>query len=309
MFARGGRLLDLRHLATFLAVVDRGSFSAAAEELAISQPAVSSQIRGLETRLGERLLDRSGRRVTLTEAGRVLEGRAREMVAAERELVREIAELGDQIAGRLVVGSSTGPGEVLLPRLLGAFRALHPAVGVSLVVHDTQGICDRVLEGDLEFGIVGAARPQRGLAFTPFLRDELVLAVPPGHVLAGARAIGLRELAELPLLMQQRGSGVRAVLEQAFRDLSPHQPQPQVEVEIGLQQSAKAAVLDGLGVTVLSRLAIAQEVADGRLVAVAITGSELARDFSVVRAAGRTPSRLSSAFLEFAVARLDDSDE
>lgn len=296
--------MDIRHLLTFCTVVDRGSFSGAAEDLGISQPAVSAQIRSLEERLGQRLLDRNGRRVTLTEAGLVLEVHARRMVALEADLEREMGEVGARIAGRLLVGSSTGPGEVLLPRLLGAFRAEHPDVTVSLVVHDTQTICDRVLDGELELGIVGADRPQRGLEFTPFLRDELVVIVGKGHPLAGRRSIALEELAAEPLLMQQQGSGVRAVLEGALRAAGIRLQDLRVEMELGLQQSVKAAVLDGLGITVISRLAVAAEVADGLLVALPIEGHELARDFSVVRASGRTPTRLTSAFVEFCRAQL-----
>jgi DNA-binding transcriptional LysR family regulator len=297
--------VDLRHLVTFCAVVDRGSFSAAADELGISQPAVSVQIRSLEERLGQRLLDRNGRSVALTEAGRVLEAHARRMIALETELEREMGEVGERIAGRLQLGSSTGPGEVLLPRLLGRFRATHPDVTVSLVVHDTQTICDRVLDGEMELGIVGAARPQRGLEYVPFLRDELVVIVPPDHSLAARATIGLDELSRLPLLMQQRGSGVRAVLEEAFRTAGIRLQDLQVAMELGLQQSVKSAVLDGLGLTVMSRLTVAPELTDGRLVALAIDGHELARDFSVVRAAGRTPTRLTTAFLDFATAELD----
>ncbi len=298
--------MDLRHLVTFCAVVDRGSFSAAAEELGISQPAVSAQIRSLEERLGQRLLDRNGRRVSLTEAGHVLEASARRMIALQGELEREMGEVGEQIAGRLQLGSSTGPGELLLPRLLGKFRRAHPEVTVSLVVHDTQTICDRVFDGELELGIVGAARPQRGLEYAPFLRDELVVITPPDHALASRTSIGLDELARLPLLMQQRGSGVRAVLEEALRAAGVRPQDLDVAMELGLQQSVKAAVLDGLGLTVISRLTVEPEVADGRLVALAIDGHELARDFSVVRAAGRTPTRLTAAFLDFARTQLAD---
>ncbi len=298
--------MDLRHLVTFCAVVDRGSFSSAADELGISQPAVSAQIRSLEERLGQRLLDRNGRRVTLTEAGQVLEAHARRMIALELELEREIGEVGEQIAGRLQLGSSTGPGEVLLPRLLGKFRQAHSDVTVSLVVHDTQTICDRVLDGELELGIVGAARPHRGLEYQPFLRDELVVIARPDHALAARASIGLDELARLPLLMQQRGSGVRAVLEEALRAAGVRLQDLDVAMELGLQQSVKAAVLDGLGLTVISRLTVDPEVADGRLVALAIDGHELARDFSVVRAAGRTPTRLTTAFLDFARLQLGD---
>ncbi len=296
--------MDLRHLVTFCAVVDRGSFSAAAEDLGISQPAVSAQIRSLEERLDQRLLDRNGRRVELTEAGRVLEVHARRMIALEADLERAMGDVGERIAGRLVIGSSTGPGEVLLPRVLGAFRAAHPGVGVSLVVQDTQSICERVLEGELELGIVGAARPHRGLEFEPFLRDELVVIAPPSHPLAGRSSVTLEELAAEPLLMQQTGSGVRAVLEAALRSAGIRPQDLRIEMELGLQQSVKAAVLAGLGVTLISRLTVAAEVADGMLAAIPIEGHELTRDFSTVRASGRTPTRLTAAFVEFARAEL-----
>lgn len=292
--------MDLRQLATFCAVVDRGSFSGAADDLGISQPAVSSQIRLLEEWSGQRLFDRTGRKVALTDAGRIMESHARRMLDLQRELTRALADAGEAIAGRLELGSSTGPGEILLPRILAAFRDAHPDVTVSLVVHDTQTICDRVLGDELELGIVGAARPQRGLEFTPFLRDELVLITPPGHALATKRAITLQELAATPLIQQQRGGGVRAVVDDAFRAAGFRESDRSTAMELGLQQSVKAAVLDGLGVTIISSLAVIDEVAEGRVVAIPIAEPGLVRDFSLVRSTGRTPSRLSTAFIAFA---------
>ena len=292
--------MDLRHLLTFRTVVDKGSFSQAAEELEISQPAVSFQIRSLEQRLGHRLLDRSGRRVAVTEAGEVLLRYARRMLTLEDELAREMGEVGTRVAGRLELGSSTGPGELILPRLCGAFTRAYPEVRISLVVQDTQSVCDRVLDHEIELGVVGAARPQRGLVFEQFVRDELVLIVPPDHALAQRSAIGLDELAAEPLIMQQEGSGVRSVLEAALRARGLRPRDLHVTMELGLQQSVKAAVLDGFGITVISRLAVEREVAEGSLVALDVQGAELARDFSSVRHAGRTPSRITTAFLEFA---------
>jgi len=299
--------MDLRHLHTFRTVVDKGSFSLAADELEISQPAVSFQIRALEDSVGQRLLDRSGRRVALTEAGEVAYRYARRMIGLEQEFEREMQELGDRIAGRLVLGSSTGPGELVLPRLLGRFAAANPAVRVSLVVLDTQTVCERVLDDELELGVVGAQRPQRGLVFEPFMRDELVAIVAPGHPLAGRGSLTLEQLAAEPMLLQQEGSGVRAVVEQAMREAGLRDRDLHVAMELGLQQSVKAAVLDGLGITVISRLAVEREVADGSLVALRLEGAGLARQFSLVRHAGRTPRRAARAFIDFARAELGHS--
>jgi DNA-binding transcriptional LysR family regulator len=267
---------------------------------------VSFQIRALEERLGHRLLDRSGRRVRLTEAGEVVYRYARRMIGLEAELEREMGEIGTRVSGRLVLGSSTGPGEVLLPRLLGAFHAAHPEVKVSLVVSDTQTVCERVLDDELELGVVGAARAQRGLVFEPFVRDELVAIVPPGHPLAARGSVSLEELAAEPMLIQQEGSGVRSVVEGALRENGVRDRDLNVAMELGLQQSVKAAVLDGYGITVISRLAVERELADGSLVALALEGSGLERSFFAVRHAGRTPKRVTQTFVDFARAELGD---
>jgi DNA-binding transcriptional LysR family regulator len=210
------------------------------------------------------------------------------------------------VSGRLVLGSSTGPGEVLLPRLLGAFHAAYPDVTVSLVVSDTQTVCERVLDDELELGVVGAARPQRGLVFEPFVQDELVAIVPPGHPLAERRSVTLEELAAEPMLIQQEGSGVRSVVEAALRENGVRDRDLNVAMELGLQQSVKAAVLDGFGITVISRLAVERELADGSLVALALEGAGLERSFFAVRHAGRTPKRVTQTFVDFARAELGD---
>ncbi len=298
--------MDLRQLLTLRTVVDKGSFSHAAEELGISQPAVSFQIRALEDRIGERLLDRSGRRVTLTDAGQVVDAHARRLLVMEQDMLREVAGLAEHLSGPLVLGSSTGPGELLLPHLLGGFKRENPEVEVSLVVQDTQSVCDRVLDDEIELGVVGAARPHRGLVFEPFVRDELIVICPPDHPLARRKRITLTDLAAQQLILQQRGSGVRAVLEAALRAAGMRMRDLDVVLELGLQQSVRVAVLDGLGVTVISRLAVERDLDEGRLAAVAVEGAVLARDFSLVRHAGRTPTRVSEGFLSYARAHLGD---
>ncbi len=299
--------MDLRQLVTFRTVVDRGSFSQAAEELEVSQPAVSFQIRALEERLGHRLLDRGGRRVAVTEAGDVVYRYARRIIGLGAELEREMGEIGTRVGGPLVLGSSTGPGEVLLPRLLGAFHRAHPEVRVRLAVSDTQTVCERVLDDELELGIVGAARPQRGLVFEPFVRDELVAIVPPGHRLADRSSVTLGELVAEPMLVQQEGSGVRSTVEAAMREGGLRDRDLHVAMELGLQQSVKAAVLDGFGITVISSLAVEREVAEGSLVALRLEGPGLARHFFAVRHAGRTSTRVTAAFVDFARAQLGDT--
>src|SRR5437763_13384193 len=209
--------MDTRQLAAVCAVVERRSFSQAAEQLGVTQPAVSLQIRSLEKRVGLQLLDRSGRRVEPTEAGRRLYRSARRLLALEEQLLAELGEEAEgELSGRLEIGASTGPGGTVLPVALAEFQQLHPGVHVALQVSDTQRVVELVARREIELGVVGAARRHRGVVFEPFFRDEVVLAVPPDHRFAG-RTISLDELREEPLVVMQEGAGVRQVIEDELR--------------------------------------------------------------------------------------------
>ncbi|HEY8777285.1 MAG TPA: LysR family transcriptional regulator, partial [Gaiellaceae bacterium] len=209
--------MDTRQLAAFCAVVERKSFSQAAERLGVTQPAVSLQIRSLEQRLGRQLLDRSGRRVEPTEAGRRLYASAQRLLAAEEHLLEDLdADDEGAITGTLELGASTGPGGTVVPLLLCEFQEQQPEVRVRLTVSDTQTVVDRVAERELELGIVGAGRRHRGVAFEPFFRDEVVLACPAAHRFAG-KTITLDDLKGEKLIVMQEGAGVRQVIEDELR--------------------------------------------------------------------------------------------
>jgi DNA-binding transcriptional LysR family regulator len=296
--------MDTRQLAAFCAVVERKSFSQAAERLGVTQPAVSLQVRSLEKRLGRRLLDRSGRRVEPTEAGAALYRSAQRMLQLEEQLVDELqAADGGDLGGTLHVGASTGPGSTVVPVLLCEFQRDNPAVSVSLSISDTQSVVERVAERELELGVVGAARRHRGVVFEPFFRDEVVLAVPPGHTFAN-RTVSLAQLREEPLIVMQEGAGVRQVIEDELRRSGVRLRDLEPRLELGLQESVKAAVVAGFGVTFISRAAIAVDLAAGTLAIARVKGLDPARDISLVRSAGRSATRAAEAFLDFARARL-----
>src|SRR5271163_2789376 len=160
--------MDTRQLAAFCAVVERRSFSQAAERLGVTQPAVSLQVRALEKRLGTQLLDRSGRRVEPTEAGLRLYRGAQRMLALEDQLVAEVGGEGEgALEGTFQIGASTGPGGIVLAQLLCEFQGRNPALNVSLSVFDTQTVIELVANRELELGVVGAARRHRGVVFEP----------------------------------------------------------------------------------------------------------------------------------------------
>jgi DNA-binding transcriptional LysR family regulator len=296
--------MDTRQLAAFCAVVDRKSFSLAAEQLGVTQPAVSLQIRSLEKRLGQRLLDRSGRRVELTEAGRRLYRSAQRLLALEEQLLDEMAGDGDgELRGRLEIGCSTGPGATVLPLLLCQFQEANPEVSISLSVNDTQHVIDLVADREIELGVVGAATRHRGVSFEPFFRDEVALAVPPDHRFAG-KTVGLDELRAETLILMQEGAGVRQMIEDELRRAGLRVRDLDVRLELGLQESVKAAVAAGHGVTFISRSSMEPELAAGSLAAARVTGLDPSREISLVRSTGRTPSRVADAFVEFAREKL-----
>jgi DNA-binding transcriptional LysR family regulator len=290
--------MDTRQLAAFCAVVERRSFSQAAERLGVTQPAVSLQVRGLEERLGRRLIDRSGRRVEPTEAGwRVYRG-AQRLLAAEEQLLAGIDDDDARLQGRLTIGASTGPGGRLVPLLLCEFARAHPGVEAALVVSDTQSVIERVADRELELGVVGAARRVRGLVFEPLVRDEIVLAVPASHGFAG-RTIAPEDFAGETLVEMQDGAGVRQVVEQELRRRAIRL-RPGARVELGLQESVKSAVAAGHGVGFISRTAIEDELERAAIGEARVAGLEPARDIYLVRSKTRVPTRVGEAFVAFA---------
>jgi DNA-binding transcriptional LysR family regulator len=272
--------------------------------LGVSQPAVSLQIRALEERLGTQLIDRSGRRVEPTEAGLRLYRGAQRLLALEEQLVEEVAAGdGGPLRGRLELGASSGPGETVLPLLLGEFQRRHPDVQVALAVHDTQTIVDLVSRRELELGVVGASRRHRGVAFEPFFRDEVILVCPPDHPFAG-RTIGLDELKSEPLILMQEGAGVRLVIEDELRRAGVRLRDLDVRLELGVKESVRVAVRAGFGVSFISRTSVEADLAEGAIAEAQVEGLEPAREISLVRATGRRPTRLAEAFVAFARERL-----
>jgi DNA-binding transcriptional LysR family regulator len=296
--------MDTRQLQAFCAVVERRSFSQAAERLGVTQPAISLQVRALEKRLGTQLLDRSGRRVEPTEAGVRFYRGAQRLLALEEDLVSEVtSDAEGALSGTFEIGASTGPGGVVLPRLLCEFAERHPELNIALTVSDTQTIVERIAQRTLAVGIVGAAPRHRGVEYEPFFRDELVLACPPGHHFAGRR-ISLDELRGEQLIMMQEGAGVRDVIEEELRALGVRLKDLDVRLELGLQESVVSAVRGGYGVAFISRTAIEDDLAAERLTEARVTGLEAERELWLVRAAGRSETRAAREFVEFARGQL-----
>jgi DNA-binding transcriptional LysR family regulator len=297
--------MDTRQLAAFCAVVERKSFSQAAERLGVTQPAVSLQIRSLEQRLGRQLLDRSGRRVEPTEAGLRLYASAQRLLALEENLLEELTDDEGALTGTLELGASTGPGGTIVPLLLCEFQEAHPDVRVRLSVSDTQTVVDQVADRQLELGIVGAGRRHRGVVFEPFFRDEVVLACPARHAFAG-KTVSLDQLKNESLIVMQEGAGVRQVIEDELRKAGTRLRDLDVRMELGLQESVRSAVVAGHGVAFISRLAIEADLAAGRIATARVRGLDPVRQIFLARAGGRSETRAARAFIAYAQEHLPE---
>jgi DNA-binding transcriptional LysR family regulator len=296
--------MDTRQLQAFCEVVDRKSFSLAAEKLGVTQPAVSLQVRALEKRLGAQLLDRSGRRVEPTESGLKLYRSAQRLLTLEAEIVSELAEEATgELDGTFEIGASTGPGGVVLSQILCQFAEVHPKLHVALSVFDTQTVVERVADRTLQLGVVGAAPRHRGVEYEPFFKDTVVLACPPGHPFAG-RTVTLEDLRGEQLIMMQEGAGVRQMIEDELRRVGTRLRDLEVRLELGLQESVTSAVRGGYGITFISRSSVEKDLDAGLLSEARVEGLALEREIHPVRAAGRSETRAARAFLEFARERL-----
>jgi DNA-binding transcriptional LysR family regulator len=285
---------SLHQLQLFYAVARHGSVTRAAEEVHISQPAVSFQLAELERALGVPLLERAGRGIRLTEAGLVVYEHAARMVALAEDLERNIADLKGLRAGTLVVGASTTLGEYLLPRPLGHFKERYPQIALDLRIANTGRITELLRRGELDLGFVGEVREAAGLTVEPFVEDTLVVIAAPHHTLACQPGRTLDDLRRYGFIAREAGSATREVAERYLRG---HGIEPAVLMELGSNEAVKQVVAAGLGIAVLSRFAIEFEVRAGAVCEVAIDGWDCRRPLSIIYRQDRRLTAAERAFL------------
>lgn len=297
----------IQELVSFCRIVEQGSFTRAAELLGLSQPAVSLQMKSLEAEYGLRLLHRGEFETTPTESGRIVYEAACQILDLYEKSRQRIQEAAGKLDGKLSVGASTAIGKDVLPVLLGQFRSRYPGISVALRIGDSCEIIDRIVKHKLEVGFVGVSRRDRHLRFETFIQDALILVVGSGHAWVSRSSISPEELLHAPLVLQQQGSGATVALYEALReyDISPHDLN--VVMELGLQESAKSAVRSGLGVTIVSRLGVMEELARGVLVAVPVDGIDLRRELYTVYRRTSPLTDLAIRFLDYAGQTVDET--
>jgi DNA-binding transcriptional LysR family regulator len=274
---------ELPNLETFAEAAERGSFTATARQLRISQAAVSQRIQQLEMLLGVPLFRREGGHVVLTEAGKQLHTYARRILELTAEACQAVTGAKGEVTGELLLAASSVPGEHFLPTALATFRQQHPAVQVRVSVLDTEAVFHELEQGHAHIGLVGGQGGNANLEFRRFAHDELVVVVPRGHPWWGKTRISASELAAQPLIHRERGSGSRRCLERSLERLGISPSSLNVVLELGSNEAIKEAVMAGLGVAVLSRWVVLKEIDAGQLHALRVSKLSLDRDIFVVR--------------------------
>ena len=274
--------MDIHQLRVFIAVYDNKSFSRASEQLGISQPTVSEHIKNLEHTLSCRLFDRLPRNVMPTAEAEAIYPRAIQIIELAEALRRAATDSDGRITGSLKLGASTIPGTYILPEMAADFVKANPGVNFEVVVSDSQEITRMVLEHELLLGVVGAKPKSSMLEHYAFASDRLVLACRPDIAPQGA-SIKPSDLARLPFIMREEGSGTRRVMLEYLAEKGIHQDSLKTVAVLGSTDAVKQALKAGLGVSVLSKIAIDEELASGALVELKPAGLSMKREFYLIK--------------------------
>jgi len=274
--------MNFKQLEAFVRVAELQSFTGAARQLYMSQPAVSFQIKALEDDLSVILFQRSERKVSLTEAGRLLYPEAKQMLGHYDKIRAGLDALRGLKAGHMVIGASTIPGEYLLPGVIGSYRIKYPGVRVSLRIAGSGDVLKLVQERDIDLGVVGAIGQQDNLQFEKWLDDELVIVVPPDHRWSG-KTIDITELVGEKLILREEGSGTRKSMLNILDKQDLSIDDLKVEMELGSTRSVISAVQAGMGIAFVSSWAAADIIEAGKVGKTKLQSINMTRSFYLTR--------------------------
>ena len=292
--------IEFRHLESFCRVADLKSFSKAADDLLLTQPTVSGHILSLERSLSLRLFDRASREARLTKSGEVFLQYASKILSSRKDLLNALSEFSQGIRGELSLGASTIPGEFLLPRLIGDFKKEYPFFIVSLKISDTKGIIQYVLEEKVEFGVIGARLNHPSLSYEKYGEDQIIAVAPSNHPMVQRKRVDLEELLKERWIIREEGSGTQITVEKALRRKGKSLDQFNVVMKMGSTSSVKEGVKAGLGLAFISGKATGEEVRQGSLCRIDVSGLEpISRQIYIVSHRRKTLSPMAMEFLRF----------
>ncbi len=291
-------MIENFRLRVFRSVAQHLNFSRAAEELLLTQPAVTQQIKALEEEFGVPLFDRGGGHIRLTAGGAALVPYAERLKEISAEAMTAVAEAFGEQAGDLALGASQTIGQYLLPKMVAGFLAKYPRVRVTASSGNTDAVLDSLLAREIQLAMIEGPELRKDLNIEPFMDDRMVLVVPASHEWAG-QDVDVSAFKSEPLLMREYGSGSRRVVEQAMQAAGLKLRELRIQMELDSTEGLLSAVEAGLGVTFVSRWAVRNQLALGTLKLARVPGMQLSRHFSLVRPAGPEPTGNAAAFRTF----------
>jgi DNA-binding transcriptional LysR family regulator len=292
-------------LKVFRVVATHLNFSRAAEELLLTQPAVTQQIKALEDEYGVPLFDRSGGRITLTSGGQALLPYAEKLKAVADEAFAAVANASGKQAGQLAVGASQTIGVYLLPKFVAGFLRENPRVNITAVGGNTDAMLEALIAHRIQLALIEGPALRKDIHIEPFMEDHMVLVVPASHEWAD-QEVTIAMLKEAPLLMREFGSGSRRVVENALAQAGVKKKELNTRMELDSTEGLLSAVEAGLGVTFASRWAVRNQLSLATLKVARVQGLKLSRMFSLAYPAGPEPNGAAGAFRAFLLARSRD---
>ena len=289
--------MDIQHLKIFISVYKNRGFSKAAVELHLSQPTISEHIKNLEFELGCKLFDRVGRTIIPTREAEIIYPKALQIIEDLEKLREELSHAGSNIKGQLILGASTIPGTYILPVMASEFKKLYPEVLFEIKIEDSRKITDMVLNHDLILGAVGAEMEPGKINYLPFIEDELILAA--GEKVIPKNTISVKGLKDVPFILREEGSGTLKTMERFLNKKGIDIGELNVVAVLGSTDSVKQAIKSGLGASILSRIAIKDELTCGALKEIRIRGLKMKRSFYLITHKKRALPNPYNAFYNY----------
>jgi DNA-binding transcriptional LysR family regulator len=288
--------MDLHHLKIFVSVFKHRSFSKASRELSLTQPTISDHIQNLEKELNCRLFDRLGRTILPTKEAEVLNLYAAEVLEKAEALKEAISDIKKELEGKLVIGASNIPGSYLIPSLVASFHKKFPSVSFQVTISDSRGIVEKVTRHDLLMGVVGAQIRNAQLNYLPLMEDDLVTVASPSLIPGGQ--MSLEGLLNYPIILREEGSGTLGETERILEERGFSFEAFRVAGIFGSIEAVKQAVKAGLGISILSRMSVTEDVQLGTLNEIRIKGVQMKRKIFLVTHRKRTLPLVYRAFQE-----------
>jgi DNA-binding transcriptional LysR family regulator len=288
--------MNLNQLRAFYTVIKTGSFSSAAEELCVTEPAVFIQVRSLERQLGFTLLDKFGKELRPTEAGKVLYDYGEKIFTLVEEATKAVQELQDLKKGSLRLGVTQALAQYLMPVLISAFQDRYPRIAVYMDGGSSRSLVEGILQHRYELAVVARVPYPEKITFIPYTRDDILLVVSPHHSLAQRKTVSFEELAREPVILTGAQSAVKFSIWKEFEQRNLH---PAAIIEAGNLDFIKQLVEKGKGYSFLASVCVREEIKQGALSSVPLENGGFSMEIDIIHLKGKTLSPAAATFLHF----------